>query len=138
MTQIQQKQLLIILTLASPAQPRAAARPALLSQVQREVRRSGGGHQLRRVPRHRAGRQDGELGLAESGHVTPSSPLIGPGGADQAHAEDAGRAAGAALGLAGGSQELTRTEADGVGLRLLLFVFTVNLPLVTLYMKKDS
>ena len=112
MTQIQQKQLLIILTLASPGQPRAAARPALLSQVQREVRRAGGGHQLRRVPRHRAGRQDGELGLAESGHVTPSSPLIGPGGADQAHAEDAGRAAGAALGLAGRSQELTRTEAD--------------------------
>ena len=44
--------------------------------------------------------------------MTPSSPLIGPGGADQAHAEDAGRAAGAALGLAGRSQELTRTEAD--------------------------
>ena len=46
--------------------------------------------------------------------MTPSSPLIGPGGADQAHAEDAGRAAGAALGLtgAGGGQELTRTEAD--------------------------
>ena len=38
--------------------------------------------------------------------------MIGPGGADQAHAEDAGRAAGAALGLTGGSQELTRAEAD--------------------------
>ena len=47
--------------------------------------------------------------------MTPSSLLIGPGGADQAHAEDAGRAAGAALGLTGGSQELTRTEADGDG-----------------------
>ena len=50
--------------------------------------------------------------MAESGHVTPSSLLIGPGGADQAHAEDAGRPAGAALGLTGGSQELTRAEAD--------------------------
>ena len=46
--------------------------------------------------------------------MIPSSLLIGSGGADQAHAEDAGRPAGAALGLTGGSQELTRAEADGM------------------------